>query len=253
MQFFDCNCEIGLHIQPPFAPATNPQALRTEMDRTGVARALVRYAAQAEDSPATGNPEAVEALAPFANLLPTWSILPPQTRELGTVPEFVAAMAAADVRALWAAPSKHRFLLNAETFGDLFDEMIARGIPLFVQLSEACGGLDGWGMCTDLLRQVPNLTLVLVGHGPWGHDRYFRPLIERYPNFHVDTARYELDGGIADFCRTYGPERMLFGTAFPFTPMGGPLLTLLHADIPDEDRALIAGGNLERILKGVRF
>ena len=84
-----------------------------------------------------------------------------------------------------------------------------------------------------------------------GQDRYFRPLIERYPRFYVDTTRYECDGGIAAFCRKYGPERMLFGSGFPDIPFFGGVLTLMHADIPDGAKEAIAGGNLRRLLEEV--
>jgi predicted TIM-barrel fold metal-dependent hydrolase len=83
-------------------------------------------------------------------------------------------------------------------------------------------------------------------------DRYFRPLIERYPNFHIDISRYELDMGIADLWRKYGPDRLLFATNYPATVMGAPMLTLLHSDIPPEAKQAIASGNLKRMLAGAR-
>ena len=43
----------------------------------------------------------------------------------------------------------------------------------------------------------------------------FRPLLERYPNFYVDTAQYLLDGGIESVVTDYGAGRMLFGSGFP--------------------------------------
>ena len=46
---------------------------------------------------------------------------------------------------------------------------------------------------------------------------------------------------------------MLFGTNFPHTPMGAAMLTLKHADIPEEAREEIASGNLERILSEVKL
>jgi uncharacterized protein len=253
LDFFDCNCEIGILTQPPLTPAPTPEVLLREMEATGVQKALVRHTSQMDETPIVGNPYAVEVLAPYSNLLPTWTILPPQCRELGTVPEFIAGMGKAGVRALWAYPGKHNFLLNGETFGELFEEMTARRIPLFLRITEHSGSLTGWELCTDVLRQAPGLTLVLVGHGSWGHDRYFRPLIEKYPRFYVDTSRYELAGGIPDFCRTYGPERMLYGSAFPYTSMGAAMLTLLHCNMPDEYKAAVAGGNLERMLAEVKL
>ncbi len=102
-------------------------------------------------------------------------------------------------------------------------------------------------------RGFPKLTLIFVGHGCWGEDRYFRPMIEKYENMYIDTSRYEVDGGIAEFCRIYGPYRMLFGTNFPYTPMAGAMMTLMHADIPDDAKEAVASGNLQRILSEVRL
>ncbi|MFW5868407.1 MAG: amidohydrolase family protein [Armatimonadota bacterium] len=252
MELWDCNCWYGVPKSPPLAPAETVDVLLEEIARAGVHRALVRNAALWEESPQVGNALVSEECAGEERLLASWAILPPQTGEAGTVDEFVAAMHEADVRALWAYPEKHRYVLNATTMGGLFEEMTDRAIPLFIERSEVGGGAL-YALVDSVLRDFPALHLCVVGHGSWGEDRYFRPLMERYPNFMVDTSRYELDGGIEEICRGYGPERLLFGTKFPETPMGGPILTLLHADISDEDRTLIAGGNLRRILEGVRL
>jgi len=222
------------------------------MERAGIHRALVRNAALWERSPEVANPLVTEDCAGDDRLLPSWAILPPQTGELGTVAEFVDAMREARVRALWAYPEKHRYVLNATTMGELFEEMSDRWIPLFIERREVAGsGL--YALVDSVLQDFPELHLCVVGHGSWGEDRYFRPLMDAYPNFCVDTSRYELDGGIEDICRTFGHERLLFGTNFPKAPMGGPMLTLMHADISDTDRELIAGGNLRRILEEVRL
>jgi hypothetical protein len=41
---------------------------------------------------------------------------------------------------------------------------------------------------------------------------------------------------------------MLFGSAFPDNSSGASLLRLALADIPEQARALIAAGNLEKLL-----
>jgi predicted TIM-barrel fold metal-dependent hydrolase len=252
MEVWDCNCWYGVPKSPPLAPAETIDVLDAEMDRAGVSGGLVRNAALWEQSPEVGNALVAEDCAGSERLLPVWAILPPHTRELGGVEAFLEAMREAGVRALWAYPEKHRYVLNTTTFGALFDEIADRRIPLFINRQEVPGsGL--YALADRVLSDFPELRLCVVAHGSWGEDRYFRPLMERYPNFMVGTSRYELDGGIAAICRTYGPDRLLFGTNFPETPMGGPLLTLLHADIADADRELIAGGNLRRILEGVRL
>jgi predicted TIM-barrel fold metal-dependent hydrolase len=249
MEFFDCNCWYGVPMKPPVAPALTPADILPELDRVGIQRALVRNCAVFEESPEVGNPLTCEGTAGSDRLVPAWAILPPQTGELGDVPTFLAAMRAAGVRALWAYPSSHRYLLNTTTFGGLFEELQDRGAPLFLPRHQGSGGLDCYATADAVLQDFPGLHLTIVGHGSWGEDRYFRPLMERFPNFAVDTSRYELDGGIAGICGKYGPHRLLFGTAFPDTPMGAAYLTLLHAEISDEDRAWVAGGNLRRLLE----
>jgi len=62
-----------------------------------------------------------------------------------------------------------------------------------------------------------------------------------------------LDGGIRDFVRKYGADRLLFGTAFPDWNPGGPVLMLTQADITNKEREMIASGNIERILGRVKL
>jgi len=251
MEIFDCNVSYGVYSVPPPAASLTVKELVDQMAFCGIHRALVRHAAMRDESPIVGNPLLVDEIQPFEPLEGTWAILPHHTGELGSPDEFVERMGGSGIRALWAFPAEHKYLLNGTAFGPLFERMIERRILLFLPVSEISGGLSGWGLVDALLREFPKLRLVVTEHGSWGHDRYFRPLVERYEGLHIDTSRYELDGGIANFCRRYGPHRLLFGTAYPFNSMGGPLLTLAHADIRDEEKEAIFGGNLRRLLEEV--
>lgn len=253
MEIFDCNACFGVFTVPPPAFAETAEELLEEMAFCGIHRALVTIAAMREESPIVGNALVVEALRDFDDLYPSWAILPPQTGEVGSPDALVARMKEQGVRVLWAFPSEHKYLLNGTTFGSLFEVMIERRIPLFLSLTENSGGLGGWALVDAVLRDFPRLRLVVTDHGCWGQDRYFRPLVERYDDVYIDTARFELDGGIADFCRAYGPDRLLFGTGYPRNNMGGALLTVAHADIREKEREAILGGNLERLLGEVRL
>jgi predicted TIM-barrel fold metal-dependent hydrolase len=257
MRFFDCNACYGIFDVPPVQYAATPEELLAEMDWCGVDEALVTCAAQRADSPLVGNELVVAETKGHSRLHPAWVILPPQTGELGeSVDAFLAAMRRAGVKALWAFPARNKYLLSATTFGPLLEALIERSIPLFLPLTEAVPGLSGhaayhfgWQLIDTLLAQFPRLTLVAAEQHVWGEDRYFRPLVERYRNFYLDISTYEQGRGLEDFCRKYGPERLLFGTHYPEVPMGGPVLNVLNADIPEADKELIAGGNLARLLQ----
>jgi predicted TIM-barrel fold metal-dependent hydrolase len=202
-----------------------------------------------DQSPVVGNQVLVETIAVQPRLTGTWAILPPQTGELPSAPEFLEAMSAHGIRALWAFPDDHRYLLNRTTFGSFLDQVSERRIPLFVP--RHAGGprhSDTWRLVYRLLEEYPSLRLVLAAHGPWGEDRYFRPLLERYDGFYLDVSRYELDCGLRDLVSRCGAERLLYGSHFPVHAMGGPRLMVARAEISEEARTAIAGENLERLL-----
>ena len=108
-------------------------------------------------------------------------------------------------------------------------------------------------MCTPCWQPFPKLTCILCDIGLWGADRYFRPLIEAYPNIHVEISQYWLDGGIEDFVAKYGPRRLVFGTGLPLLDYGGMMLSLKHAEIDEAHRQLIAAGNMETMLGQVKL
>lgn len=251
MEFFDCNCCIGLPKVAPLRPLATAADLLATMDRAGVARALVWHVAQRDVFAVKGNELLAEAIAPHADrLVGCWTILPGACGELPAPPEFCEQMARAGVKALRAQPGDHRYLLNAVACGDILEEMVARRIPLLLSLGAA--GVD-WPGVYALLAEFPELTCVLCELGLWGADRLFRPLLQRYPNVHIETSEYIPEGGIEDLIAFCGPKRILFGSGLPQRDPGGQLLAIRHADIAEADKALIAGGNVERILSQVKL
>lgn len=244
MKFFDCNVFFGLPEIRPLAPIATAEALLAEMDRAGVARALVWHIAQHDSAPRVGNQLLANAIAPHPRLVGCWTILPNQAHEFPPPNQLFRQMRAARVAALRAFPDSHKFLLNSVSMGELLEAMIKQRVPLFVSVKRGMS----WRDVYTLLAEFPDLVCVICDHGCWGEDRLFRPLLERYANVYVDTAQYLLDGGLEALVADYGPQRVLFGSGFPESYFGGMMMALKHAQIPDEAKALIASGNLERLI-----
>jgi hypothetical protein len=245
MRFFDCNCSFGESPHPPFRYARTPAELLEEMDFCGIDRALACHAGMRFGSPVVWNAQCVEGCASSSRLEPTWAILPAQTGEQLPTDDFLAAMIAHGVHALWAFPDEHRYLLNRRTFGELLDALAARRIPLFIKQNlVAIGGL---------LAECPGLTVVAVNQGPHSVERYLRPVMDAFSRVYVDTSSYIVQGTLEECCARYGSERLLFGTAFPNNCSGGAVLQLAHAAIPDKAKAAIAGLNLEQLLEEVEL
>jgi hypothetical protein len=244
IEFFDCNCCFGIPPVPIFRISRTAEDLLAEMEFCNVKRALVYHAAMHSfDSPLVGNDLLLKEIAGCPGLLPTRAIMPPQTGEQPDALTLLAEMKERGVRALWAFPSDHHYILTRETFGSLFDELSERRVPLFV--------LTDLVQIGELLRLYPELTVIAAFPGPVPLDRYFRPLVERYLNFYIETSCYMVDEGIESFCERYGPERLLFGTGYPANYMGSAMLRLAQADIDEASKQTIASGNLERLLSEV--
>lgn len=233
------------------SPVDAPGLLH-EMDRSGIAKALVWHVAQRDYDALEGNNLLAGAIEPHDRLLGCWALLPNQTNELGDLGAWLEQAAGLRIRALRAwctGKQQHRYLLRREVLGDLLDAMVDRRLPLLLSV----GGDGTWPEIYRLMASTPELRLVLCDLPCWGSDRFFRPLIEQYPHVYIEISGYFLDGGIEAFAETYGPDRMLFGTGFPATYQGAMMLTLAHAEIGDDARRAIAAGNIERILGEVRL
>ena len=277
LEFFDCNTWIGRPMNLPGGHAGptdfSADSLLKAMDRAGIARALVWHVAQRDAYPDVGNELLIQAIAgregpPAAinrggdpcwgvpnpdesglgALVPCWTILPPQSGEQGSVAQFFARAKKAGVKALRVFPDANRYLLRRETMAEVLEPMIAAKMPLIVRVP----GNVSWEHLYNLLADFPRLRVIMTGMGAWGTDRYFRPLLAKYPHVYVETSGYITDGGIEALVADYGAGRMVFGSDYPEAYQGAMMLALAHAEIPQKDKQAIAGGNLNRLLAEVR-
>ena len=249
MIYFDCNTYFGLPSRRPLMPVPEAEDLLAEMRHAGVDKALVWHITQHDGSPQVGNQLLAEGIAPYDNLYGCWAVLPNQAREFPRPVEFMRQMQAARVRAVRMFPNAHKFLLNEAAVGDWLEAFAAHRVPVLFSMQY---GVD-WPALYAILNDFPGLVTIVCDHGCWGEDRLFRPLLERYPNVYVDTAQYLLDGGIEALVRDYGYARMVFGSGFPNQYTGGMMMAIQHAQISEDARSAIAGGNLERILAQIKF
>ena len=75
--------------------------------------------------------------------------------------------------------------------------------------------------------------------------------MKHYNSFYIGTSRYFTHRGIEDFVERFGPHKFLFSTKMPYNAGGGPVSQLIYTEISDDDKALIAGGNLRRLLGNI--
>ena len=246
LDFFDVNVFIGRPMRAIYRPAANAAALLDELKKSEISRAIAWHIASHDCSPQDGNRLISEAVAEFDSLYGCWAVLPPVTGEVVNA-DFFDNMKRDRIAALCAFPDQERYLLNRTAFGRFFDEVSERKIPLLVSLDRGVS----WASIDNLMRDYPKLTCVICDIGIFGMDRQTWPLLDTYPNVHIETSMLSLQaGGVEETVKRFGAERLLFGTGFPMRYPEAAMLQLAQADISDSDKAKIASGNLDALVKG---
>ena len=246
LMFFDANCRIGSYYNGGGAP--DAKALLDEMDYYGVDQALVRHSNLGKGAEYTN-----ECLAELLRedtgkrLTGVWCILPEQCGELPAPNVFFAKMKECRIAALTLSPFEHRYVPCRLTLGTIMDAAKERRIPV---LLNAFAGK--WAQLYQFLAEFPdNIFIYQESWGKWGCDRNIRPLLERYKNFYFEITGYWVPEGIRDLVERYGAKRILYGSGFHTYNHGAAMLQLRHSGLKQSDLEMIAGKNLENILKGV--
>ena len=255
MQLFDANAQIGRHKQlGPGMPYAKRDLLK-DMDRFGIAEALVLDSLSREVHPSPGNKRVLKLTEGEPRLHPCWSLLPPRTRELGALDTLLDRMYVAGVRAVKLFPGHYTFSLQEWCIGGLLDVLEQGRIPTFIDRNATfVGGWPpddtDWEAVVALCGAHPKLQVIISEGRFRSANRMMYQALEACPNLHFELSGFWAHHGIEFVCREFGAERLLFGTKWPVRELGGTVAQVRFADIGAEDKAKIAGGNLRSLLAG---
>ena len=107
--------------------------------------------------------------------------------------------------------------------------------------------------CDQLMQRVPEATVVMahMGGQPYARGNWHLAVevAGRHRNLYLDTASSQIDNGMLEYAVQHvGPEKILFGTDTPLLDPWVQRAKVEGADISDEAKRLILGGNMQRLL-----
>jgi hypothetical protein len=237
IEVFDANVIVGDPRDAP-SPGTR-QDLLTEMGRCGVHRALVHHVHAATVSPRMGHEMLIEFIGDDQRLVPQVCVLP-DDESFALLQRVYAAQEPHSVRLAW--DGIRQLLFTSVFYGPLLAWLEARQVTLFVPI-DAVDLRD----LADVSRTYPSLPLVVEG-AHYTHHLWLKPLLRSFPRLSLELSRYEVCGGVEELALEFGAERFLYGSAYPRYAMGPVLHYLAHCAFTTEQRALICGGNVSRLL-----
>jgi len=252
MQFFDANVQIGRYRQLAEGMPFSREALIDDMDRFGIAEALVLDSLSREVHAGCGNERVLDWTRDEPRLHPAWALLPPQTGELGPLDELPDRMIQAGVRAAKLFPGHYTFSLQQWCVGDLLQVLEQHRVVTFIDYNESFVGTPmdatNWDAVVALCRAYPKLPVVVSEGRFRSANRMMYEALDKCPNLHFEISGFWAHRGIEYVCREFGSDRLLFGSKWPVREIGGEIATTRFAQIAPEEMANIAGDNLRRLL-----
>jgi predicted TIM-barrel fold metal-dependent hydrolase len=243
LDFFDSNAQVGRFGDPEKEHYFEPAELQARLSACGIRRALVFHALAKELHPAEGNRALMEAISGLPDLVACWVAMPHHTGEMPPPAQFVNEMQQAGARAVRLFPATHNYSLAEWCAGEMMGEFEARRVPVFIE-----AGQTDYDQLAKVLEHHPKLRLIVM-QTSYRCDRYVYPLMERFENFALETSSYLPAGGIEAICRRFGASRLVFGTGAPYFEPGAAVASIAFAEISDQDKQMIASGNLEKLLR----
>jgi len=246
--FFDSNIWLGRPEGFPLASELAPDQIEEVLKSRFITGGLVSHWWGKTVSAQDGNEAVLRALeGQSESLSAVWTGLPLFPPEAAPVPG--KGQPPAKVRGVRVFPRSHNFPLEGWSVGSLCEWLVSRQMPLFVWHTE----LD-WNSLHRLARMFSALRVIVETQTQkvLYHTRSLFALMRECRNVSVEISNFAGQGFIEWAVRELGAERLIFGSFLPVNDPFVPMGMVLDAEIPERDKALIAGENLRRLINEVR-
>ncbi len=249
MHLLDIDVGIGRAASPRGGHFDTAADLRAEMDRLGIAQALVYHRAAAEADVLKGNHALLEILAGHDNLHPSWVMTPPCLGDLPNPKAWVRDALHSGVRAVRMLPAHSLYTLSKWSAGPLLEALSQAKLPLLLDYGWHAWSerVIPWNDVKAACEVFPDLAVVMMGVTP-GDVRDVIALLHRLPNLHLELYRFAVPDALRLLAQEGLVDRLLFGTGVPQCAGETALGQLLSSALDLENSAKVAAGNAHRLL-----
>lgn len=245
IRYFDCNCVMGRRVTMHPDTFFKTDELVNKMKSYGIEKAMVYHSIAREYDPMTGNRVLLEEIKNYPELMGVWVVLPHDDGGFPEPSELKGMMKENNIRAVRMFPGESSYSFSNWCCGDMFSMLEECRIPLMIDQRQV-----SWDQLQGVLSSHTEL-IVIITDVHCGSSRNVYPLMKQYKHLHLETLGYKDVNGIEDMCSRFGAQRLIFGSGAPFYSGGSAVGMLSYARISNEEKTMIAGGNLEKLLGGV--
>ena len=246
IDFVDANCMIGRPVVQREGALKSTEELMRLMQDCGVVKALVYHSVAREADMLEGNALLEQEIEGRECFLKQWVVMPNIWEEFMNPDVLLGSMREQNVRSVRLLPKLYGYSLKRYASGELIDALAACKVPLFLEQ----GQLASWDALYEFCKDYPQVRVVLCNTG-YRCLRGLVPILSACSNLYVETSTFLVHNGIREFCRHFGAERMVFGGGIPDASLAAAVAQIRYADISEEERQMIAAGNIRKLLEEV--
>lgn len=227
-------------------PTTHEEILEL-MDRCHIEKAIVCHAMAKEADLPNGNRKLVEVTEGDDRFVRQWCVLPHAFGEYLSADELFSQMKKHDISSIRLLPKTCGYSLKPYSIGKMMKLAAECKVPVFIDLDEI-----PTAKVYDLCKDYPETRFVL-GDISYRENRWLGPILDTCPNLYLAAGTFLVHNGVKQLCRHYGAERLLFDTGLPTGSATAAVSLICYAEISQEEKELIAHGNVERLLAEVKL
>jgi hypothetical protein len=248
LDFYDCSLWLGKPGDFPLARTADTALLSSVVKAHGLCGGLVSHWETVTLSAQDGNRTLLEALPKLPDTCRiVWAGLPLFPPDSGPLPG--VDIPPGRLTGVRLFPRTHGYNLQDWVIGPLLDWLAQRRLPLFLWHTEV-----DWAELHVLAKKYPHLPFVVETQREkvLYHARVLFSLMKVCENVYIDSSNLMGAGYTEYVVREFSAGRLLFGSFFPVNDPAVSMGMVIDADIGEEDRRLIASGNILHLLEGVK-
>lgn len=229
-----------------FIPEPGPEAMLRVMDRCGIGRTcLASHLAIGPDA-AAGNAYTAAIVRRWPDRFLGYLTINPHQDPAGEVARWAGDPALLGVK---LHPDLHAYPVAGEKYRPAWEFADRAGRYVLVH-TFAGSPYNDPGHLRDVAARYPRAT-VLLGHAGATDDGFERSIAvaRDHPNVYLEVCGSWMTGAwLATLVGALGAGRVIYGSDFPFIDMRYSLGRVVFAPIAPEQRALVLGGNMARLI-----
>jgi predicted TIM-barrel fold metal-dependent hydrolase len=231
-----------------FTPEPTPDSMLRVMDRCGVRMAVVSATRAISTEVLAGNAEVVQMVQRHPGRFAGYAVFNPH--EAASLADVERTLDAPGIVGIKIHPDVQAYSVNGPLYAPIWPLAARRGVPILTHTFADSPYSDPLQF-DSIAGEWPEV-VILLGHSGVtgeGHRRAMK-VAAAHPNLYLELCGSLTTGHwIQQMVARLGPQRVLYGSDFPFIELRYALGRVVFAGLPAEALSLVLAGNARRVLR----